>query len=156
MPDLVLAIDQGTTSSRAILFDQDLRLVAARSHEITQHFPQPGWVEHDPEEIWEATLAACRSVIAATGAAPAELHAHLALHLALGERDVHHGRHECGAEQDRGGDAHGRNGSRRGPRGPARRTLGSVPGSAEEPGGRSSRGYARLGGRGKKALVRST
>ncbi|MEO0559433.1 MAG: FGGY family carbohydrate kinase, partial [Bacteroidota bacterium] len=48
----VLALDQGTTSSRAILFDASGRAVASAQQEFTQHFPQPGWVEHDPEEIW--------------------------------------------------------------------------------------------------------
>jgi glycerol kinase len=56
----VLAIDQGTTSSRSILFDRSGAIVAAAQREITQHFPQPGWVEHDAEEIWltqSATIA---------------------------------------------------------------------------------------------------
>ena len=59
----VLALDQGTTSARAILFDRlgNLRGVAQR--EITQHYPQPGWVEHDANEIWQAQLAVARAVL---------------------------------------------------------------------------------------------
>ncbi|TSE30051.1 Glycerol kinase [Tepidimonas thermarum] len=49
---LLLALDQGTTSSRTIAFDLDGRIVAQAQQEITQHYPQPGWVEHDPEQLW--------------------------------------------------------------------------------------------------------
>ena len=49
----VLALDQGTTSSRAILFDRTGRIRASAQREFKQYFPQPGWVEHNPEEIWE-------------------------------------------------------------------------------------------------------
>ncbi|MEW6694797.1 MAG: glycerol kinase GlpK [Pseudomonadota bacterium] len=49
---LLLALDQGTTSSRTIVFDLDGRIVAQAQQEITQHYPQPGWVEHDPEQLW--------------------------------------------------------------------------------------------------------
>ena len=48
----VLAIDQGTTSSRAIVFDRDGRSVGSGQKELRQHFPKDGWVEHDPEDIW--------------------------------------------------------------------------------------------------------
>src|SRR4051812_14303476 len=54
--DYVLALDQGTTSSRAIIFDRGGAIVAAAQQEFTQKFPQPGWVEHDPEEIWRSQL----------------------------------------------------------------------------------------------------
>ena len=78
MTRFVLALDQGTTSSRAILFDHAGAIVASAQREFTQHFPQPGWVEHDAEEIWatqQATIAealaraACAAVddIAAVG-----------------------------------------------------------------------------------------
>jgi glycerol kinase len=59
----VLAIDQGTTSTRAILFDADMHKVAAAQQEFAQHFPDAGWVEHDPEEIWQSTLQVCRAVM---------------------------------------------------------------------------------------------
>jgi len=59
----VLAIDQGTTSSRAILFDSAQRIVASAQREFTQHFPKPGWVEHDPEEIWNGVVAVCRAAV---------------------------------------------------------------------------------------------
>ncbi|HEX5238586.1 MAG TPA: glycerol kinase GlpK [Sphingomicrobium sp.] len=55
--DHILAIDQGTTSTRAILFDREARPVATAQCELTQHYPQAGWVEHDPEEIWREALA---------------------------------------------------------------------------------------------------
>ncbi len=63
MGQYVLAIDQGTTSSRAILFDRDLKITAIAQKEFTQHFPNSGWVEHDPEEIWQTTLETCRQVM---------------------------------------------------------------------------------------------
>ena len=65
----ILAIDQGTTSTRAIVFDPEFKPRASAQVELTQHYPQPGWVEHDPEEIWSATLQVCRDVIAQVGGA---------------------------------------------------------------------------------------
>lgn len=67
----ILAIDQGTTSTRAILFDDALRPLATGQQEFAQHFPQPGWVEHDPGEIWQGVLATCRTALA--GADPARV-----------------------------------------------------------------------------------
>jgi len=61
----VLAIDQGTTSTRAILFDADGRARSAAQIELTQLYPRPGWVEHDPEEIWRSVVSTCREAIAA-------------------------------------------------------------------------------------------
>ncbi|HRE42743.1 MAG TPA: glycerol kinase GlpK [Terricaulis sp.] len=63
----ILAIDQGTTSTRAILFDAAFQPVKIAQIELQQHYPHPGWVEHDAEEIWSATLAVCREVITAVG-----------------------------------------------------------------------------------------
>jgi glycerol kinase len=63
-PAYVLAIDQGTTSTRALLFDADGQPRAQAQRELEQHYPQPGWVEHDPEDIWQATLATARAVLA--------------------------------------------------------------------------------------------
>ncbi len=59
----ILAIDQGTTSSRAIVFDGDLRPTASAQKEFTQHFPASGWVEHDPDEIWDTVLETCRGAL---------------------------------------------------------------------------------------------
>jgi len=56
MPDAVLAIDQGTTGSTALVLDRDGRVLARATEEFTQYYPQPGWVEHDPEEIWRVSL----------------------------------------------------------------------------------------------------
>ncbi len=64
MAGFVLAIDQGTTSTRSIVFDAAQRSVAVAQRELTQHYPRPGWVEHDPEEIWAATLATMRDAVA--------------------------------------------------------------------------------------------
>jgi glycerol kinase len=65
MADHVLALDQGTTSTRAILFDRQGALVAEWRRELTQHYPTPGWVEHDPEEIWSTTIAVMREALGA-------------------------------------------------------------------------------------------
>ena len=59
----ILAIDQGTTSTRAILFDRTMAAVARDQREFTQHFPQSGWVEHDPLDLWATTLATCRKTL---------------------------------------------------------------------------------------------
>ncbi len=63
----VLALDQGTTSSRAILFDESGGVVASQAHEITQYYPKPGWVEHDANEIWEKQMRALRGVVVRAG-----------------------------------------------------------------------------------------
>jgi len=68
-----MALDQGTTSSRAILFDRDGGVVAADQHEFPQHFPRPGWVEHDPEEIWQSQLRAARGALSRAGASGADV-----------------------------------------------------------------------------------
>jgi glycerol kinase len=59
----ILSIDQGTTSSRGVLFDSDYQIVAIGQKEFTQFFPNSGWVEHDPEEIWVSTLESCNNAI---------------------------------------------------------------------------------------------
>ena len=63
----VLAIDQGTTSTRSILFDAAAKPVAVAQREFQQHYPQSGWVEHDPEDIWRDTLATLKEVVAKAG-----------------------------------------------------------------------------------------
>ncbi|MDP5217171.1 glycerol kinase GlpK [Ruegeria sp. 2205SS24-7] len=70
---LVLAIDQGTTSTRVILFDQALRIQTSAQQEFQQHFPESGWVEHDPEEIWTTTVDMCRQALDQSGASPAQI-----------------------------------------------------------------------------------
>ena len=67
MPAFILAIDQGTTSSRAIMFNEASEILAVAQQEFPQHFPQDGWVEHDPEDIWSSTLAVTRQAIAEAG-----------------------------------------------------------------------------------------
>ena len=68
MSEYILALDQGTTSSRAILFDRQGQPVASAGHPIRQIYPQSGWVEHDPQEIWQSQLASAREVLEAAGA----------------------------------------------------------------------------------------
>jgi len=59
----ILAIDQGTTSSRAIVFDDAMRVVTSDQMEFTQHFPDSGWVEHQPSELWDTVIATCRGAL---------------------------------------------------------------------------------------------
>jgi glycerol kinase len=73
MPRYVMALDQGTTSSRAILFDAEGRVAALDQHEFRQHYPKPGWVEHDPEEILETQLRAARGALANARARAADV-----------------------------------------------------------------------------------
>jgi glycerol kinase len=69
----IMAIDQGTTSSRAILFDDRLGLVAAAQEEFPQHYPASGWVEHDPEDLWSTVAGTCRSVLERAHVDPREV-----------------------------------------------------------------------------------
>ncbi|MGH6883792.1 MAG: FGGY family carbohydrate kinase, partial [Hypericibacter sp.] len=73
MASHILAIDQGTTSSRAILFDSHQHVVAVAQEEFQQHFPRSGWVEHEPEDIWNSTLAVCQAAIAKAGLGPRDI-----------------------------------------------------------------------------------
>src|ERR1019366_4424957 len=59
----VLAIDSGTTSTRSVVVDPEGRICASAGYEITQHFPEPGWVEHDPEEVWRGVVSTMRSAL---------------------------------------------------------------------------------------------
>ncbi|MEL6838313.1 MAG: glycerol kinase, partial [Pseudomonadota bacterium] len=63
----ILAIDQGTTSSRAIIFDAQMQIKAIAQEEFTQHFPQSGWVEHDVSDIWSSVAATCRGALEKAG-----------------------------------------------------------------------------------------
>ncbi|QZA33680.1 glycerol kinase GlpK [Hydrogenibacillus sp. N12] len=67
---VVLALDQGTTSSRAIVFDREGRPLGAGRRPIRQHYPRPGWVEHDPEELFRSVVEAGREALAAAGVGP--------------------------------------------------------------------------------------
>lgn len=75
MTTRILALDQGTTSSRAIVFDLDGTILGLGQHEFPQYYPQPGWVEHDPEEIWESQRQAIFDALRAAGIAPGDLSA---------------------------------------------------------------------------------
>jgi glycerol kinase len=69
----ILAIDQGTTSSRAIIFDANTAIITVAQQEFPQHFPASGWVEHEPEDLWDTTLAVCREAMAKAGVAASDL-----------------------------------------------------------------------------------
>lgn len=73
MPDFILALDQGTTSSRAILFDHSGTIQCTSQKEFTQHFPQSGWVEHDAEEIWESQVSVAKEVFEKQGISSSEV-----------------------------------------------------------------------------------
>jgi glycerol kinase len=73
MEPCILALDQGTTSSRAILFDRSGRQLASSQKPFTQHYPRPGWVEHDPLEIWSTQLAAAREALAGARVSPSRV-----------------------------------------------------------------------------------
>ena len=73
MTGYLLAIDQGTTSSRAMLFDAGLQVRGVAQQEFAQHFPAPGWVEHDPEDIWASVLSCARQVLAEAGLRAADV-----------------------------------------------------------------------------------
>jgi glycerol kinase len=69
----VLAIDQGTTSTRALVYDQDGRCLGSAARELRQHYPRPGWVEHDPEEIWQSVAAVVPQALSQAGVTAAQL-----------------------------------------------------------------------------------
>ncbi|WP_418117008.1 glycerol kinase GlpK [Variovorax sp. 350MFTsu5.1] len=71
----LLALDQGTSSSRSIVFDREGHIVAIAQKELTQIYPQPGWVEHDPMEIWRSQLATAREVLVKAKLKPTDIHA---------------------------------------------------------------------------------
>ncbi|MBM1689193.1 glycerol kinase GlpK [Sulfitobacter geojensis] len=69
----ILAIDQGTTSSRALVFDADIKVAATAQQEFPQHFPHSGWVEHDPQNLWDTTVQTCRDAISKAGLNAADI-----------------------------------------------------------------------------------
>ena len=71
----LLAIDQGTSSSRTVIYDHDARVVASAQQEFPQIYPQPGWVEHDPEAIWESVTSVTRDAMHKAGAVAADISA---------------------------------------------------------------------------------
>ncbi len=71
--DFVLALDQGTSSSRAILFDRAGAPVTSAQQPFEQIFPRPGWVEHDPEAIWQSQLETAQEALASANAAPSDV-----------------------------------------------------------------------------------
>jgi len=75
MGEAILALDQGTTGSTARVFDRQGQVLGGAYAEFTQHYPQPGWVEHDPEELWQVSLRVMSEALAAAQLAPRDLHA---------------------------------------------------------------------------------
>ncbi|MDR7223357.1 glycerol kinase GlpK [Aminobacter aminovorans] len=75
MSGFILAIDQGTTSSRAIVFDAAMKPVGIGQKEFTQNFPASGWVEHDPEEIWDSVVSTCKTALKKAGRDAADISA---------------------------------------------------------------------------------
>ncbi len=73
MPDFLLALDQGTTSSRSVIFDQAGRVIALAQEELPQLYPQPGWVEHDPEAIWQTQLNTAQAALGRAGVSASDL-----------------------------------------------------------------------------------
>ena len=73
MPDYIGAIDQGTSSTRFLIFDRAGSVIASAQKEHQQIYPQPGWVEHDPEEIWDATREVIGAAMARSGLRPVDL-----------------------------------------------------------------------------------
>ena len=73
MKQYVIALDQGTTSSRCIIFDRQQNIVALAQREFAQHYPKPGWVEHDPMEIYSSQYGVLMEVLAQSGIDPAEV-----------------------------------------------------------------------------------
>lgn len=69
----ILAIDQGTTSSRAILFDAQMKIAATAQEEFQQHYPRSGWVEHDPADLWETVVRTCRNAVEKAGIEAADI-----------------------------------------------------------------------------------
>ena len=69
----ILAIDQGTTSSRAFIFDAAMQVKSVAQQEFPQHFPKSGWVEHDPDDLWTTTVGTCRAAIAKAGLEPRDI-----------------------------------------------------------------------------------
>src|SRR5262249_30646340 len=69
----ILALDQGTTSSRAIVFGADLGVLGLGQREFAQHYPASGWVEHDPDDLWFTTVETARQAIAASGLAAGDI-----------------------------------------------------------------------------------
>ena len=73
MKQHIAALDQGTTSSRCIIFDRDQKIVGVAQREFTQIYPKPGWVEHDPMEIWSSLYSVLTEALAQTGISPEDI-----------------------------------------------------------------------------------
>ena len=70
---MLLGIDQGTTGTTCLVLDENLRTLGRGYREVAQHYPRPGWVEQDPEELWDSVLVAAAEALQASGAATSDL-----------------------------------------------------------------------------------
>ena len=75
MTQYLLAIDQGTSSSRTVIFDGTAAVIASAQQEFPQEYPKPGWVEHDPEEIWDSVLRVSKKALQDSGVGPDRIEA---------------------------------------------------------------------------------
>ena len=73
MAKYVMALDQGTTSSRGIIFDENGTIKGVTNREFTQIYPKPGWVEHDPMEIWGSQIGVAKEVLEKSGLSPSDI-----------------------------------------------------------------------------------
>jgi glycerol kinase len=71
--EYIMALDQGTTSSRAVIFDHQGKMISIAAKEFRQIFPQPGWVEHDPMEIWDSQMEAARQALDSANLSPQQI-----------------------------------------------------------------------------------
>lgn len=69
----IIAIDQGTTSTRAMIFDADMNVISTAQQEFPQHYPRSGWVEHDPEDLWQTALQTCKDALQHASLTPADI-----------------------------------------------------------------------------------
>ncbi len=76
MKKYIMALDQGTTSSRCILFNREGKICSMAQKEFTQYFPKPGWVEHDPMEIWSSQISVATEAMSRIGVASREIGSH--------------------------------------------------------------------------------
>ena len=73
LPKFIAALDEGTTSARCVIFDEKCRVVSVAQHEFAQHYPHPGWVEHDAEEIYSKQLLSLSEAITSAGILPSQI-----------------------------------------------------------------------------------
>ena len=106
MADYIMALDQGTTSSRAIIFDKEGRICSVKQKEFTQHFPNNGWVEHDPMEIWATQMSVMMEARETMGIRTEDIAAIGITNQSVGSKDRQSGvsRHSVAVQENCGQD----------------------------------------------------